>query len=61
MNNHIMCSCGKNKGKLNETNWKRHKEACNKKNIYSSNIKKFFLTETLLTTAAKGNFIPIIF
>lgn len=31
MDKDILCSCGKSKGNLNQTNWLRHLKACSMK------------------------------
>lgn len=41
------CACGKQRDKLNSTNWKRHVDACKKRKTYGQNsISKFFKTTT---------------
>lgn len=63
MNNN-MCSCGKKRFGLNNTNWSRHIISCKKKKICTGNntIENFFKIPTTTSSAlTKGDYYLLLF
>lgn len=56
---HLVCVCGKKRGSLNNTNWSRHIDACQKRKNTSSkcSIAKFIKPTMSIIPETEGIYI----